>query len=747
MHSPRSRSTTLIDIMAKSSGAVRYNPLVWLLRWRYELALCIGVSLGVIALTWLLGTALGLGIAAAITCVLAVTILLWPAARHWVLAQAWRVITPHRMRVAFSQAMIYSQRGRLPIVLWTTREPFGERVLVLCRAGITVDDFFRARSVMTAVCWAMDVEVFPDTRHHNLVTIDVIRFTAGKSTDPQRTDISADSWPGMAHTWPYDADAWPSDADSNRWPGSAPGRREARLEEEELPHSDEEHSRLSDSGGAGRRRWRRPGGTQPPIGRYLKGQCPETVRVGEPFSFLASIVLTGSHSAVALKRFDVPATGVEILLVAHAPGMQLVDPQRRVVHVPAAGDSEPVMFELRADAPGPRPVSITAWLGGNYLGELIVEVTAERFGARGLSRDVLAEITMERTDGAVSLVVRYDPVQQLYRFEFRDDDNPDEVTSHLAYDPGPQVEHLVTELDDLAKDRSGYSPAETREYLVNMGAGLWRELVPAELREQFWQRQHRIKQLTILSDKDVIPWELLYPKDPGHDAGFLVQQFPVTRAVFGHRPSRRLDLRPARFVLPEHSPRQAQDEIKMLRLLLSEDRRPVISELTPLLDTINKGDFGLLHFACHNNYEPLAGSSIMLDDRQFTPTLLNTAVIDQVLSRSAPVIFINACRSAGAVPRYNYLDSWATKFLKAGASAFIGSLWAVSDDTAPRFAQELYLQLARGASLGEAVMQTRKKALSQADVGDPTWLAYTVYGDPRATTSDPLFSGIPRELP
>ena len=50
--------------------------------------------------------------------------------------------------------------------------------------------------------------------------------------------------------------------------------------------------------------------------------------------------------------------------------------------------------------------------------------------------------------------------------------------------------------------------------MVNAGAGLWEELVPRALREQFWDRQHRIRQLTILADKDVVPWELLYPMGP-----------------------------------------------------------------------------------------------------------------------------------------------------------------------------------------------------------------------------------------
>jgi hypothetical protein len=34
-------------------------------------------------------------------------------------------------------------------------------------------------------------------------------------------------------------------------------------------------------------------------------------------------------------------------------------------------------------------------------------------------------------------MVRRDPRENAYRFEFRDADNPAEVTSHLAFEPGP----------------------------------------------------------------------------------------------------------------------------------------------------------------------------------------------------------------------------------------------------------------------------------------------------------------------
>ncbi len=470
-----------------------------------------------------------------------------------------------------------------------------------------------------------------------------------------------------------------------------------------------------------------------PQRRYLRGQCPDGVPVGKPFSLLVSIVLTVGAGHAELEPFDVPPEGRDVLLVVHAPGLQLLSDQRQTVHVPSKENSRPVMFELRAETPGPRPVSVTAWLGGSYLGELLVEITAERDRPPGPDRDVLAAMATEATAGAVSLVVRYDPVQRAYRFEFRDEDNPGEVTSNLAYDPGPLVEQLVADLDELARGRSGYSAAQTRDYLVNAGARLWSQLVPGQLREQFWDRQHRIRQLTILADKDTVPWELLYPMDPGRDAGFLVEQFPVTRAIFRWLPSRTLNLRPTRFVLPGGSLPEARAEIEAMRRLLDPGQPPdeVISSLTPLQDLIAAGDFGLLHFACHNTYNSADGSSITLDNVRFTPTLMTTAAINKVLARSAPTIFINACRSAGLAATYNQLDGWASKFLEAGAAAFIGSLWAVSDGTAREFAQELYGQLQAGCPLGTAAMRARHAAATQPD--DPTWLAYTVYGNPRAT--------------
>jgi transcriptional regulator with XRE-family HTH domain len=469
--------------------------------------------------------------------------------------------------------------------------------------------------------------------------------------------------------------------------------------------------------------------------RYLRGQCPERVRVGETFSVLASIAReAGKGAAAVLKPLLVPSAGRGVVLVLDAPGLEVLSGGRRQVDVPFHGDSEPVMFELRAIEPGPVELGITAWADGTYLGQLDLDTTATRHHVwRAGQRGAAMAIDTTPDPGAVSLVVRHDPRENAYRFEFRDEDNPEEVACHLAYQPGARVERLVAELDRVARGRAGFSAAEARDYLANAGVELWTELIPVQLREQFWERQERISQLTILSDCDAVPWELLYPLDPGHDAGFLVEQFPVTRAVFGRRPARSLSLSPACFVVPQGSPKQAWEEVSWLSRLLSPvpADAPVIGELTPLLDLIRAGDFGLLHFACHNAFDAANGSAISLDKRQFTPLQLNRAAVSQALARTRPTVFMNACRSAGVSPSYHRLDGWARKFLEAGAGAFIGSLWAVRDSTALDFADELYRNLRKGTPLGEAVRGARLAAADEP--GDPTWLAYTVYGDPRAT--------------
>lgn len=67
---------------------------------------------------------------------------------------------------------------------------------------------------------------------------------------------------------------------------------------------------------------------------------------------------------------------------------------------------------------------------------------------------------------------------------------------------------------------------------------------------------------------------------------------------------------------------------------------------------------------------------------------------------------------------------------------FVGTLWPVRSDSALLYVDTFYECLvAQGQNLGEASLHARRAIRDQGS--DPTWLAYTVYGQP----------GSPRHLP
>ncbi len=471
--------------------------------------------------------------------------------------------------------------------------------------------------------------------------------------------------------------------------------------------------------------------------RRLRCECPATVQVGADFGVIVRIAVAGD--GVKLSSFPVPPGGRDVVVDVRAPGLLVRGPFQQQVRVPPDSDSPPVRFELRASQPGLLRISVTAWLDGNFLGEVVTEVMASRQSAPADRQDASSDLSAEIADGAVSLLVRHEPRDNLYRFQFMDIDNPREVLAPLHWPLGPQLDLLIARLEATASGADNFSRSEMKNRLIDEGAELWRALVPEAIRRQFWDRRDRITHLKILGENDRVPWELTYPMDAGLDAGFLVEQFPVTRDVF-ERPglARTLRPHPARFVLPEGSPRAAHREIEFLSRLLDAGSadNAVISRFGPLRELISGGGFGLLHFACHNYFDGAEGSTINLGDAPFSVTNLQAARTNKALEPFAPLVFLNACRSAEGAPRYNELAGWAETFLRAGAGAFIGSLWAVRDRSAFTFAKHFYEILSGGKTLGEAAMAARQAIAGNG--ADPTWLAYAIYGDPNARIAQPL---------
>jgi len=181
------------SIMSSIESAVRQvrrpNPIEVCWNWRWEL----GMLAATIALSVFIAVSIGvIGLAATAGAGLAAVgaLLRWPPARARIIARAWCVITPHRIRVGCVQAWVQTRHGRLPIVLYTVPARYGERAQLWCRAGITAADLFAARHVLAVACLAAEVRVVPNVRHSHLVTLEVIRNHC-----PERTGPTPQDWP------------------------------------------------------------------------------------------------------------------------------------------------------------------------------------------------------------------------------------------------------------------------------------------------------------------------------------------------------------------------------------------------------------------------------------------------------------------------------------------------------------------------------------------------------------------------
>jgi hypothetical protein len=164
---------------------------IW--HWRYELALIAGLPLAALALGYTLGLAWLIATAAATTAIL-VAAMVWPPSRQRIIARAWCVMTPHRVRTGCKHAWIQTRDGRLPTVLYTTPADFGERVWLWCRAGITPEDLVASRDILRAACWASDVRVVVNDRRSHIVVLEVIRRLPAERPGPGE-GTATPAWP------------------------------------------------------------------------------------------------------------------------------------------------------------------------------------------------------------------------------------------------------------------------------------------------------------------------------------------------------------------------------------------------------------------------------------------------------------------------------------------------------------------------------------------------------------------------
>ena len=153
-----------------------------------------------------------------------------------------------------------------------------------------------------------------------------------------------------------------------------------------------------------------------------------------------------------------------------------------------------------------------------------------------------------------------------------------------------------------------------------------------------------------------------------------------------------------------------------------------------LLKFLAAGGVDAFHFLGHGRFvaESPDDSPIPLPDGSlFRPGDLEGPLVTRI-GQARPLVVLNACWGAQQGWTLTRIGGWAAQWVGvAGCGAFVAPLWPVRDQAALAFTQTFYRALARGATLGQAGLEARQH-LRETRPGDPSALAYVVYGHPNA---------------
>lgn len=462
---------------------------------------------------------------------------------------------------------------------------------------------------------------------------------------------------------------------------------------------------------------------------------------------------------------------------------------RRTIAVPQDGDSQPAVFlmQLVDDHTGPQRVTVDFYHRGRNAGSLALEVTVRSFPflGRGTRRAETSGIEVGEESpvfGTASVVRAVDGVTigqgtplPAADIELRITQDADGRTLHFhlhsqklpALDgrsagsivfsdlsrPDLFFDRLAERLSALAAragtELTGDEAARMEEEVADLGVELYEQLFPAPLRQLYWEMKARrdageVRNLLIVSDEPWIPWELVKPYDvvDGNDVedDHLAGAWCMSRWLAGAAVPADLNVRAARLIAPMLSLDFVTTEMQYFGSLAArqiETAQP-ISTRAQFLELAEQGGAQLFHFATHGNYnqEFVDESPIILEGDPLFPSDL-TRRRARGLRREKPLVFLNTCHGARVGYNLTGLGGWAQRLVDhLGVTAFVGALWEVNDELASKFAQFFYEELWAGKTLGEAFFSSRQQVRAMQSA-NPTWLAYTLYGDPNSRVFGP----------
>lgn len=321
-----------------------------------------------------------------------------------------------------------------------------------------------------------------------------------------------------------------------------------------------------------------------------------------------------------------------------------------------------------------------------------------------------------------------------------------------------EINQLSTEITTLLNkaNRKGFLGSGLTEELKKTSQLLYDELLPKQIKAKLAKIASANLILSIDEQLVMIPWELLYDGE-----SFLSLKFNLGRSIRTSQTELEPNYRGSSVVTkmlilsnPLGDLEFAHKEGIAIRNQLDRKRDRIHVDLKSFdIDTSyvkkNLRDYDLVHFAghCDYNQQDPSQSGWFLKDAKFTARDILS------LAQSTPMpnmIFSNACQSAdmvkGLIESEEKIYGLANAFLLAGVRHYIGTFWKIPDEMSLVFAEEFYLRIIEGQSVGQAIRCARLGLIKRYGMDSIIWASYLLYGDPTLTLFKPKIKAAVKRL-
>jgi len=482
-----------------------------------------------------------------------------------------------------------------------------------------------------------------------------------------------------------------------------------------------------------------------PLPRSLVADFPEQVRLAETVSLLVS--LSAEPAAGAALPIALPRGARVDVVIQPKRGFVLEGTGEGSLVISDEEETLPLQFKLKATDLGPGKIRILAFHQGQPLGTItlaptVVPATEAAAGQRRSHEQPMTPVSVQQPDLSLLILEHQSNGQPALTFRLTALDPSLGLNLKrfgpvlLRTDPLQYFQEFFQDIEDLPLNTS-QDKAKAEQRLAAKGSHLFETVIPEDLQVLLWSLRQRICSVQVQSEEHWIPWELckLQGRKDGRvvEGPFLCEAFAITRWLpeIGFKPT--LTLKKMALVVPKDSglPLAASERDYVLSLAKgSRQVERIPATFLELRSALAKGEYDGWHFTGHGGFrapDPNRSAILLENQEELTPEDLSGVVGN--LGLAQPLVFLNACQIGRGAMSLTGIGGWAAKFLRAGAGAFIGAYWSIYDQVAHDFARALYGRLLSGLPIGQAAQEAR---MAIRPLGDPTWLAYTVFADPMA---------------